>query len=620
MTSAAATARPSDPPQTPGKGRTLASVFLATAAGRADSEAFRHPADGGWASMTWQDVERRARELAAGFIDLGVGVEDRVGIAASTRIEWVLADLGVILAGAATTTIYPNTMAEDVAYILADAGTVVVVAENAVQLAKLRERRSDLPAVRSVVLIDDDAERDPADDWVITLTDLADRGRARLAAEPGVVDDAVAVLSPDHLATLIYTSGTTGRPKGVELTHGNWVWLADAVEQVEILRPDHLQFLWLPLSHVFAKLLLAAVCKIGTATVLDGRIDRIVDNLGEIKPTFMAAAPRIFEKVHARVVSTAHGEGGPKARIFDWAVGVGQQTVRLEQSGQSVPGTLRLQRLLADRLVFRTIRQRLGGRLSTLISGSAALSPQVAEWFAAVGLPILEGYGMTEGAGASHVNRPGKVKIGTVGPPLPGVEVRIADDGEILLRSPGATRGYRNLPGATAELLLDGGWLATGDVGEVDAEGYLKITDRKKDLVKTSGGKYIAPSAIEGALKATCPLLAHAVVVADGRHFASALLTLDPDTTSGWAEHRGLDVQACLSGEEPQVQAEVKAAVDLVNDGLNRWETIKVFRILPRELTVEGGELTPSLKIKRAAVSRHFADVIQEIYSQEKDA
>lgn len=601
------------------QGRSLAAVFLDCAARLPHAEAFRYPADGGWRSLTWGDMERRAREFAAGLIDLGVGAEDRVAIACSTRIEWVFADLAIILAGGATTSVYPNTISEDVAYILSDAGVVVAFAENEVQLAKLREQRVSLPDLRNVVLIDDDGVDltgpGNADGWVITMAELAQRGRRRLESDPTCVDDAVAEVGPDSLATLIYTSGTTGRPKGVELTHGAWVWLAGAVEEVEILKPEHLQFLWLPLSHVFGKLLLAGQYRIGVATAIDGRIEAIVDNLAEVRPTFMAAAPRIFEKVHAKVTSTAQGEGGLKAKIFNWAIGVGTAAVRKEQAGQSVPPWLAAQRSLADRLVFSTIRGRLGGRITHLVSGSAALSPQVAEWFAAIGLPILEGYGMTEGAGASFVNRPGAVKIGTVGQPLPGVEVKIADDGEILMRTPGATRGYRNLPEATAELLLPGGWLATGDVGEVDADGFLKITDRKKDLVKTSGGKYIAPSAIENSLKAACPLLAHVVVVADGRRFASALVTLDPDTTRAWAEHAGLDVEACLSGQAAEVVAEVERAVNAVNDSLNRWETIKYFRILPRELTVETGELTPSLKIKRAVVARHFSDVIDSIYA-----
>jgi long-chain acyl-CoA synthetase len=567
------------------------------------------------------DVADLGADRAAGprarrrLVALGVGVEDRVAIAAATRVEWVLADLGVLLAGAATTTVYPNTRTDDVAFILADSGSVVVVAENAEQVAKVAEHRADLPGVRAVVVIDPDGvDLAGSDGWLLSLDDLAERGRAQLAQAPGTIEERVAQLTPDRLQTLIYTSGTTGRPKGVQLTHGNWLYIAEASERIEVLTPQHLQFLWLPLAHVFAKLLLAAQLRIGFATAVDGRIDKIVENLAIIKPTFMAAAPRIFEKVYARVNSTAKAEGGAKAKIFDWAFGVGLECVRHEQAGRPVPALLGLQRAVADKLVFTKIRERLGGRLEVLVSGSAALAPQIAEWFAAAGLPICEGYGMTECGGAAFVNRPGKVRIGTVGQALPGTEVKIADDGEILLRSRGVMRGYHHLPEQTAEMLVEGGWLATGDVGELDADGFLKITDRKKDLVKTSGGKYIAPSAIEGSLKAANPLIGQAVVIADGRNFASALITIDTDAATAWATSNGKDVAAVVSGRDEHVHAEIRTAVETVNGSLNRWETVKEFRILSRELTVESGELTPSLKIKRAVVIRNHSAVIEEIY------
>ncbi len=608
--------------------RSLAATFVQCAQRLPDNEAYRSPTATGWTSLTWQQTAARAGELAAGLLAMGLQREDRVAIAASTRLEWVLADLGVLLAGGATTTVYPNTRAEDVAFILADSGSVIVIAEDETQVTKVREHRSQLPGVRAVVVMDPKAspgahDEEPARDtpdpgdagWLLSLDDLASRGREWLSGHPGAVEETVAELGPDHLATLIYTSGTTGRPKGVELTHGNWLYLAEAVESVGVLKHEHLQFLWLPLSHVFGKLLLAAQCRIGFATAVDGRIDRIVDNLAAVRPTFMAAAPRIFEKVHARVVSTAHAEGGAKARIFDWAFSVGIAAVTREQAGQPVPALVRAQRAVADRLVFTKIRARLGGRLDTLVSGSAALAPQIATWFAAAGLPILEGYGMTEVTGASFVNRPGALRIGTVGQALPGTEVRIGEDGEILLRSPGAMRGYHGLPEQTEQMLLPDGWVATGDVGEVDAEGYLRITDRKKDLAKTSGGKYIAPSAIEGSLKAASPLIGQVVVVADGRRFASALVTVDTDAAAQWAAAHGRPVAAVASGTDETVQAAVRAAVDTVNASLNRWETIKQFRILPRELAVETGELTPSLKIKRSVVAQHFADVIDEMYS-----
>jgi long-chain acyl-CoA synthetase len=593
----------------------LAAVFLDCVRRHGDREAFRAPAAAGWTSLTWAQTAERARILAAGLLALGVGPEDRVAIASSTRLEWVLADLAVMLAGAATTTVYPNTQASDVAFIVADSGSVVAFAEDAGQAAKLRAHRADLPDLRAVVLIDtsgsDDVRGD--DGWVLDLDELAERGRAHLAEHPTAIEDAVAPLRPDHLSTLIYTSGTTGRPKGVELTHGNWIYLGSAVEGADLVRHDQLHFLWLPLSHVFGKLLLAAQLRIGFPTVVDGRIDKIVENLAEVRPVFMAAAPRIFEKVHARVTSTATGEGGVKAKIFTWAFDVGRQCVRLEQAGRSVPAHLSVQRKVADRLVFTKIRERLGGNIQTLVSGSAALAPQIAEWFAAAGLPIQEGYGMTEASGGSFVNRHGAVRIGSVGPAFAGTEVRIAEDGEILLRSPGVMRGYHNLPDETAQVLVDG-WLATGDVGELDAHGFLKITDRKKDLVKTSGGKYIAPSAIEGALKAASPLISQVVVVADGRKFPSALITLDAEAVAGWCSAHGVAVDDAADDE--RLRSAIAAAVEQVNGSLNRWEKIKKFQVLPRELDVDSGELTPSLKIKRAVVTRNYTDLIEDMYQE----
>ena len=484
---------------------------------------------GGWESLTWEQVQRQTFDLAAGLLSLGVAPEERVAIICSTRYQWVLADLAVMCAGAATTTVYPSTETEDVAYILSDSQTKVVFAEDEIQVEKLRSRRAELPGIERVVVIDGDAS---ADDWVLSWSDLAKAGAAHLHEHPAAVDAVVAAIRPDHLATLIYTSGTTGRPKGVQLSQSCWTYEGACVEATNILTEEDVQFLWLPLSHSFGKVLVAAQLQIGFATAIDGRIDRIVENLAEVKPTFMAGAPRIFEKVHARVIQTAQGEGGAKAKIFDWAFGVGQQVSRRQQSGLEPVGLLKVQHAIADRLVFTKIRARLGGNMRYLVSGSAALSREVAEWFHSAGLLVLEGYGLTETSAGTCLNRPDNWKFGTVGEPLPGSEVRIAEDGEILVRGPGVMSGYHNMPEQTAEVLSADGWFATGDVGEIDDGGRVRITDRKKDLVKTSGGKYIAPAIIEARFKALCSIAGQVLVHADKRNFASALITLDPDTVS----------------------------------------------------------------------------------------
>ncbi|HEX6578843.1 MAG TPA: long-chain fatty acid--CoA ligase [Jiangellaceae bacterium] len=585
-------------------------MFLDRVEATPTREAFRYPVGDGWESLSWEATRDRVWAVAAGLLSLGVEAEQRVALAASTRIEWVLADLGVMCAGAATTTVYPSTTPDDVAYILSDSGSRVVFAEDATQVEKVLEHRDELPDLIAVVVFDGDGDGD----IVMTLADLEERGRQLLAERPTAVDDAVAAVGPEDLATLIYTSGTTGRPKGVRLVHDNWTYEAAAVDALKILTPDDVQYLWLPLSHSFGKVLEVLQLRIGFATAIDGNLDRIVDNLGVVKPTFMAGAPRIFEKVRARVITGVKAEGGVKEKIFDWAFGVGHQVSKLRQQGKEPSGLLGLQHRLADRLVFHKIRDRLGGRVRFFVSGSAALSRDVAEWFHAAGMTILEGYGLTETSAATAVNLPYDARFGTVGPPAPGTEVKIADDGEILIKGPGVMRGYHNNPEQTAEVLTEDGWFKTGDIGELD-RGYLRVTDRKKDLIKTSGGKYVAPQKVEVIFKAVSPYASQIVVHGDTRNYVTALITLDPDAVATWAEQNGMPgatyEQVVTSVEVREV---IAGHVDELNARLERWETIKKFEILPHDLTVEEGDLTPSLKVKRRAVEQKYMDVLDRMY------
>ena len=568
--------------------------------------------------LTWDQTRERADLWAAGLVALGVGLEDRVAIASTTRVEWVLADLAIMTAGAATTTIYPTMLDADVAYIVTDSGSKVVFAENAAQVQKLRDHRDELPVLRVVTFdgsADDDV--DGTDGWVITADRLAELGSQRLADEPTVLDERIEALTPEHLAVVIYTSGTTGRPKGVLLTHDALVYEGAGVDSVSLLNEDDLQFLWLPLSHVFGKILLILPLQIGFSTAVDGRIDRIVDNLAVFKPTFMGAAPRIFEKAYARISMMFAHETGVKKTLVDWALGVGGQVAAMREQGEQPSGLLSVQHTLADRLVLSKVRERFGGRVKFFISGSAALNPDVARWFSSVGLLIIEGYGLTETSAATCVNRPrlGRYIFGSVGWPLPGTQVRTADDGELLVKGPGVMRGYHNRPDATAEVLTEDGWFHTGDIGTVDERGFVKITDRKKDLFKTSGGKYIAPSIIETMFKGICPYVSQFVVIGEGRNYASALITLDPDAVTQWAAANG------MAGKEyadvvtsDAAQAMVQGYVDELNNGLNRWETIKRFTILDRDLTVDEGELTPSLKLRRKIVVERYGSEIDLLY------
>ena len=574
--------------------------------------------------LTWDQTRQRTDAWAAGLVALGVGLEDRVAIASSTRVEWALADLAIVTAGAATTTIYPTMLDGDVAFIVADSGSRVVIAEDDTQIDKLRRHRDQLPDVARVVTFDgtpdeavDDDTGVPVDGWVISADRLTELGRARLAAEPAVLDSRIDALSPQHLAVIIYTSGTTGRPKGVLLTHDALVYEGAAVDSVSLLAPDDLQFLWLPLSHIFGKLLLVLPLQIGFPTAIDGRIDKIVDNLAVIRPTFMGAAPRIFEKAYARISLMFAGESGVKKRLIDWALAVGSEVAADEERGTPPSRALRARHALADRVVLAKVRERFGGRIRFLISGSAALNPEVARWFSSVGLLVIEGYGLTETSAATCVNRPrvGRYAFGSVGWPLPGTEVRTADDGELLVKGPGVMSGYHNRPDATAEVLTEDGWFHTGDIGSADERGFVTITDRKKDLFKTSGGKYVAPSLIETTFKGICPYVSQFIVVGDGRQYASALVTLDADAVVPWASGRGLAGRGYAEIVTSDAAREmVQGYLDELNAGLNRWETIKRFTVLERDLTVEQGELTPSLKLRRKAVVERYGQEIDRLY------
>ncbi|MEU9673475.1 MULTISPECIES: AMP-dependent synthetase/ligase [Streptomyces] len=615
----------------------VASLFIDRVAATPDGEAYRYPVPSAsgegpddWKSLSWGQASERVYAIAAGLIALGVQPEERVALSSATRVEWILIDLGVMCAGAATTTIYPSTNAEESAFILADSESRILIAEDAEQLAKARERRTELPDLAHVVVIDpagaEPAEGDP-EGWIITLADLEARGNELLAKTPDAVTERVAAITADQLATLIYTSGTTGRPKGVRLPHDNWSYMAKATVSTGLINADDVQYLWLPLAHVFGKVLTSGQIEVGHVTAIDGRIDKIIENLPVVQPTYMAAVPRIFEKVYNGVASKARAGGGAKYKIFQWAAGVGREYAKVSQDNfrrtgkASVPFALGAKHKVADALVFSKIREAFGGRLRACVSGSAALAPDIGYFFAGAGVHILEGYGLTESSAASFVNPGEAYRTGTVGKPLPGTEVRIADDGEILLRGPGIMQGYHKLPDKTDEVLESDGWFHTGDIGELSADGYLRITDRKKDLIKTSGGKYVAPAEVEGQFKAVCPFVSNILVHGADRNFCTALIALDEPTILGWAAENGLAGRSYAEVvAAPQTVELIDGYVTRLNEGLQRWQTIKKFRLLPRDLDVEHGELTPSLKLKRPVVEREYQGLIDEMYAGSREA
>ncbi|MFE0358370.1 AMP-dependent synthetase/ligase [Streptomyces nigra] len=610
----------------------VATLFLERVAATPDAEAYRYPtppASGegpdDWKSLTWAQAAERVHAIAAGLIELGVQPEQRVALASSTRIEWILADLGIMCAGAATTTVYPQTNAEESAFILADSESRVLIAEDAAQVAKAREKRAELPQLIQVVVVDPAGVE--TDDWVIALSELEARGAARLEKEPGLIKQRVGAITKDQLATLIYTSGTTGRPKGVRLPHDNWSYMAKAIAATGLVGGDDVQYLWLPLAHVFGKVLTSGQIEVGHVTAVDGRVDKIIENLPVVQPTYMAAVPRIFEKVYNGVAAKAKAGGGAKYKIFQWAAGVAREYAKVTQDNfrrtgtATAPAGLRTKHAVADKLVYAKIREAFGGNLRACVSGSAALAPEIGYFFSGAGIHILEGYGLTESSAASFVNPGEAYRTGTVGKPLPGTEVRIAEDGEILLRGPGIMQGYHGLPEKTAEVLEADGWFHTGDIGELSPDGYLRITDRKKDLIKTSGGKYIAPAEVEGQFKAVCPYVSNILVHGADRNFCTALIALDEVALQPWAEENGLAGKSYAEiVAAPETVAMVDAYVQQLNAGLQKWQTIKKFRLLPRDLDVEHGEITPSLKLKRPVVEREYKDLIEEMYAGTREA
>jgi long-chain acyl-CoA synthetase len=592
--------------------RSVADMFLQRVASTPNAQAFLYPEGATWKTLTWKETGDRVRAVACGLRALGLRNEVRCAILSGTRIDWIVADLGILCAAGATTTIYPSNTPEECAYILRDSNSVFVFAENDDQVAKLQKKRADLALVKNVITFDGKASDDG---WVITLDKLMEKGRALEAKEPGAFEKTANEVRAESLATLIYTSGTTGQPKGVELTHDCWMYTGEAIEAVQLLTPQDKQYLWLPLAHSFGKVLEAAQLRIGFCTAVDGRIDKLVENLAVIQPSFVCGVPRIFEKVHNRVVQTAKDGGGLKFGIFQWAMGVGRRVSAIRQQGGQPSGLLAIQNAIADRLVFQTLRQRFGGKLRFFVSGSAPLSRYIAEFFHAAGLLVLEGYGLTESSASSFVNVPGKYRFGTVGPALPGTEVKTAEDGEILIKSRGVMRGYHNLPGPTREA-LDNGWLRTGDIGVIE-DGFLKITDRKKDLIKTSGGKYVAPQALEGRLKALCPYVSQVVVHGDNRNFVTALIALDEESIRKWAREQSLgDLTYAQLAAHPKAKELIEPFVKQLNAELPSYETVKKFAILPADLTQEAGELTPSLKVKRKVVEQKYRQVLDNFYGE----
>ena len=535
---------------------------------------------GDWRPVPWDEAAERVDDLAHGLLARGVRKGDPVAVLSRTRLEWILLDWALMSIGAVVVGLYPTSTAKECEYVLGHCEAVLAFAEDEDQTRKLVSVRGTLPSLREIVPFD-------------RLPKLEAEGRLARHLHPEPVEE-------DDLATLIYTSGTTGPPKGCMLTHRNLVTAATRVVE-SLQHPGDVVLLFLPLAHSYGRLAHQAAAHRGATVAFVADVARVPEAMSAVRPTILPSVPRVYEKVHANTLAEIERSGGMRRRIGLWALGVGARASRARREGRSVSGALALEERLADRLVFAKVRERLGGRLRLGISGAAPLSPDVMEFFHALGVPVVEGYGLTETASSATVNEADDFRIGTVGRTVEGTEVRLAEDGEILIRSDSVFAGYYKEPEATATALTGDGWLRTGDVGEIDAEGFLRITDRKKDFIITAGGKNIAPQNLENALKAS-RFVSHAIVVGDRRPYVTALVTLD-------------DAEVAASGRDPH--ALVQELVDEVNRDRARVEQIKRFVILPRDFSQEEGEVTPTLKLRRNVIHEHFADEIEQLYAGE---
>jgi long-chain acyl-CoA synthetase len=585
----------------------MLELFNARVAQSGDRVALRYKAGAEWKSISWNDWAKQARRMALGLAALGVGPGDRVSILSATRPEWVFADIAILMAGATTVPIYPSNLPDQCEYILNNSESKVVFAEDAKQLAKLETVRSSLSSTGKVVLLSGSAPQGA--DWVVTLADMMAAGDS-LADTNAILAARAAALEPATPLTFVYTSGTTGNPKGVVLTHANFVFECEAADRVFDIHDTDEQLLFLPLAHIFAKLLYMMALQNGHVIAFAESIEKVVQNLGEVRPTFVGSVPRIYEKVYTKVTSGAQEAGGMKLKIFNWAMKVGRQVSQRKQRGEAAGG---LAYALATKLVFSKLHKLFGGRLRFFISGGAPLSRDIAEFFHAAGITILEGYGLTETTAATHVNRLDKYKFGTVGPAIPGVEVKIASDGEILMRGPNIMVGYYKRAEDTAEAIDAEGWFHSGDIGEVDKDGFLRITDRKKDLIVNAGGKNIAPQNVENLLK-TEGIVSQAMLVGDKKPFCVALITVNEENARKLLGGANGKSYADVAGA-PEVRAEVERAIARVNQKLASYEQVKKFSVLPNDFTQETGELTPTLKVKRKFATQKYQQAIDQLYS-----
>jgi long-chain acyl-CoA synthetase len=583
--------------------KTLADLLPLAARAYGDTPAVRYKDGGQWVDRSFSEVAEIVRPLALGLAELGVEKGDRVSILGNTRPEWTYFDFAALSIGATVVPIYQTNSPEECRYVLENADAKVVVVEDDEQLEKIRKVRDQLPRLEHIVRMTGSSEDS------ISTEDLAARG----SGDDARWESLYSAVAPADICTFIYTSGTTGPPKGCIISHGNYRAMLDMVNATSVIEGEDVSYLYLPLAHSFALLIQLGSFDLG-ATLAYWERDplKILPNLAELKPTYFPSVPRIFEKIYTAANSGMEKEGGLKKAIFHWAIGVGAKMRETERSGRKPGFLLSRQYAFADKKVLSKIRNLFGGQLRLAVSGAAPINPEILRFFDAAGVLVLEGWGMTETSTAATISSPDDFKVGTIGKPFPGCEVRIADDGEILVKGPNVFQGYHKNDEATRETIVDG-WLHTGDIGEIDSDGFIKITGRKKDIIITAGGKNIAPANLEAEIKQH-PLVSQCVVVGDRRPYLVALVTLDPEEAAAYAKEHELDLSPEQLAADADVKASIMAHVDEINQNFARVEQVKKIAILPQDLSQENGELTPTLKVKRAVVTDKHEQEIEQLY------
>ncbi|HEV8228176.1 MAG TPA: long-chain fatty acid--CoA ligase [Methylomirabilota bacterium] len=593
--------------------QSLARMFWNRVEKSAGSPAQKFKQERAWKTLTWREVGNTVRELAAGLVTLGRRPGDAVGILSTSRAEWVQADFAIFSTGGVTIPIYPTYPPDLIEYIVNDAGVKTLIVEDPTQLAKVLEVDKSMPGLEHIVIMQGYEGREPSP-RTFTWEALQRLGREKADSLKAELAHRVDGIKREDLATIVYTSGTTGPPKGVVQTHGNHLSALESAAQTTTIKEGEVHLLFLPLAHSFARLESFIGVHRGLCTAFAESIDKLRENLPETQPHFICSVPRVFEKVYAGAMARAEGGSPVKRKIFNWAVGVGKDVSRLKQANRPVPGALAFQYKLAEKLVFSKMQAALGGRLRFAVSGGAPLAREIAEFFHAAGILILEGYGLTETCPVLTNNREDAYKFGSVGKAMPGVDVKIAADGEILGRGGNIAKGYFKKPEATREVFLDDGWFATGDIGRFDDDGFLFITDRKKDLIVTAGGMNIAPQNIENLLKGD-PFISQVMVHGDRRPYPVALITLNPEELAKFAREQGIMAgDPSVLAKHPKVVERVQRTVDQKNSELQSYAKIKKFVILPEDFTVENGALTPTLKVKRKVITERHRPVLDALY------